>query len=194
MIDRNSPAKLNITTSNALAVKLHPYTQLSYRDNVYGFLRNFKLDFDSPRSGEATFSDSSYIPSYNWFLLFEEAEKEIMEDEYTFYGIRYETNVASAIKRLNKHLDDVESLIAKTQVETTENKDFVRGRRFSLRDEIVDMKKVLSKFDPKDKITMDFVFTEWPNIEEAKRKDYVHEFEQKVKQLEKREHCPGLPF
>src|SRR3990172_659536 len=181
-MNSEQPSNLRIVTSLIKAIELHPLTHYnSYSQSENGFLHGAKLIFHKPEFNKATFLLSGYAPQKEWFVLFDDAEKEIMEDEYRFYGICYETSVKLSLERLRKLIDKAQiALAVKTKPEANENQDWKVRTSFNYRDSLVEAKKALSCFDETDPITLTFIFSEFPNIKEAKRKDYVKEFEEKI--------------
>lgn len=188
MTERELPASLKITTSIARAIEIHPMTHWkSFGDKCENeFLGRFDLEFKVPNPGNATLTNTGMIPDPNWFLLFEEAEKEIMEDEYAFYGIQYSTTVKAAIKRLEKHLEDFQKEFSSDLSGSKEKRDWKTRKRLYERDKVKDMLEALKSFGKDDELELNFVFTQWPDIEIARKTDYIKEFESKVKAFEER--------
>lgn len=193
-MDNRLPAELTIVTSIARAIKLHPFTCWSSdQQNDNDFLKRFKVDFQKPTFYLATLSRSAYAPHEDWLYFFDEAEKEVIEDEYSFYGVRYQTSVKLAKRRVAGLLKKIEDSIGEQRMSNASEKDRVKfGRMFYNRDGFKDAKEGLKLFDDNDEIAVNFMFADWPNVEDAKRKEYIKEFEDKL--LGKRTEPDDIPF
>jgi hypothetical protein len=188
------PSKLKIVTSMAKAIEIHPLTHYnSYSQKGNDFLHGSELSFQDPAFNKATFRLSGYAPKKEWFVLFDEAEKEVMEDAYAFYGICYDTTVELALKRINKVIEKAqEALAGKTEFDSNDKEGWNTRAAFYNRDNLIEVKKALGVFNTVDKITLTFIFSEWPDIEAAKRKEYIKEFEAKL--LKHMSRTDNLPF
>lgn len=191
-MDNRSPAELTIVTSIARAVRLYPLTQWNDTfEEENRFLRGFKLEFQQPRKHQATFTRTSFIPAEQWFCLFDEAEKEIMEDEYAFYGICYKTMVKLARKRLTRMVEKIEDGLGNKTVSGSKDPSG-SNQAFYHRDVSRDAEKALKLFDANDDIVLTFVFADWPNVDEARKREYVKEVESKL--LGKKSYPDEMPF
>jgi len=186
MYERDLPTSLKIVTSIAKAIELQPMTRWRGMGGVgeNDFLRKMEIEFNMPSKGKATFVSDGMIPTPDWFLLFEEAEKEIMEDEYSFYGIQYATTVKAAIKRLRRHIEDLEKEFSRDLSGPKEKRDWKITKRLYGRDKLKEMLEAMKSFGKDDAIELNFVFTQWPDIELARKTDYIRKFESKVKAFE----------
>lgn len=175
------PTKLTIVTSMAIAIRLHPLTHRSIHSrHTRSFLEKFGIEFHEPSYNQAIFEASSYAPERTWYGLFNKTEKTVMEEEGGgFYGIQYKTQVKLTHRRVEELADRLEKAIQSQSPKDTPLDYQVRGK-FYLRDEIRDIENALERFNEEDQITLTFIFSEWPDIEEAKRKDYIKEFEKKL--------------
>lgn len=171
-MNEDTLTKLSITTSVAKAIELYP---LIHERNYQGdnrFLSGFRIGFHEPKQHQAVLTRSVSVPDKTWFALFDDAEKEIMEDEYAFYGISYSTKVKLALNRVRK-------LIAKIEEERSDRRS-ARMHNFHHRDQLKLIEQALTKFHEGDQVCLSFVFSEWPNIEASRRKDFVKEFQSKL--------------
>lgn len=178
-----SPAKLTIVTSIARALELHSLTHYnSYSEKGNDFLHGFDIEFHRPLYHQATFLKTDYVPDKFWFGLFDDAEKTIMEDDYSFYGIQYQTSVKLALERAKKLLEKTMRSLGSKKISSDSGSglDFEVRRIILYRDWLGDVERALRGFDGGDEITLAFIFMEWPSIEEARRKDYIKEFEEKL--------------
>lgn len=180
------PCNLTIITSMAKAIKLHPLTHCSSNYELFyrklarnSFLENFNICFQEPLIHQATFKSESYVPNQLWFGLFSDEEKETVEDECGFYGMMYRTDVKVARKRAKKMLEKTEEALAAKLVNTQAQKEG-HTQAFYQRDAIKDMYEAIGCFDLADEITLTFIFSEWPDMEQMKKTDYVKEFEAKL--------------
>jgi len=190
------PSKLVITTSMSRAINIFPLVQgdiSRYGDSRDEFIKDFAVQFNAPWNGKASFIDSQMAPRSHWFLIFEESEKAVNEDDFAFYGMMYTTTVRAALKRLRSHLRDLE---AKSNLESHNNKPFNSEMHKEMMlitmDRIKAMQKGLRVFMDSDEIRLEFLFSEWPDQEEMKSKQYVKDFEQKLKAI--RENCSNFPY
>lgn len=188
MFERDLPASLKIVTSIVKAIELHPMTHWRGMGGVgeNDFLGRLDIEFNVPNPGMAVLTNKGMTPNPDWFLLFEEAEKEILEDEYAFYGIQYSTTVKAAIKRLERHLEDFEKEFSRDLSGSKEKRGLKTRKRLYGRDKVKEMLEALKSFGKDDAIELNFVFTQWPDIEVARKTDYIKEFESKVKAFEER--------
>ena len=151
-MNEDTLTKLSITTSVAKAIELYPLIHEGNYRQENRFLSAFRISFHEPKQNQAVLTRSSSVPDKTWFSLFDDAEKEIMEDEYAFYGIQYSTKAKLALNRVSRH-------------------------NFYHRDQLKQIDHALTKFHEGDQVCLSFVFSEWPNIEVSRRKDFVKEFE-----------------
>jgi len=176
-----SQAELSIVTSMLKAIELHGLTHMNFHSGGNQFLYGMEIQFQKPEKHQATLSFKGDVPNKEWFCLFDDAEKGIMEDEYIFYGISYRTIVKLARKRVGRVIEIIEDSISTKGASQTGGSVIV-GRRniFYQHDRIQEMEKALKHFDDNNEITMTFLFSEWPNAEQAKKSDYVKEFKTKI--------------
>lgn len=201
-MDNEMPCRLRIVTSMGKAIQLHPLTHSPsyYRELLEPrarneFLEQFDLSFQEPRNHEATFKKESHAPNQMWFSLFADEEKEVLQDDYGFYGVMYRTEVKQARKRVKEKLKKVEAAVVKSPVTLPTGQEDYRVRRtFRQRDEIKAIDQALGYFNLTDEITLTFVFSEWPDIEQMKKTDYVKEFEDKLLKRLTRSDSDELPF
>src|SRR5947209_4423891 len=99
-MDRTT-AELGIVTSISNAIQLYPFIH-GERSERNRFLSGMTINFQDPKPNQAKIAHSAPIPTNTWFVLFDDAEKEILEDEYAFYGVQYTTTVKLAKKRVEK--------------------------------------------------------------------------------------------
>lgn len=180
----NHNALLEIITDTTTAMKVYPYVH-SWRDEVIpnNFLRGMYVDFNQPKVGKTTISErNSAAPTMEWYVLFEDAEKEIQSDEFCFYGVAYETTVAKAVQRLKKFIDDLDSTF-----NTVKQKDLGRHRQLNAphrrlwsRDKLKTLLDALLLFKDKDEIRLYFLYEDWPSEENATKTDYVKKFKSKI--------------
>ena len=163
------------------AIQIYPLTQRSeFSTGENEFLIHFFIDFYSPSPKEAIFKRKHGLaPRSDWFLLFDEAEKEIQGDEYNFYGISYRTSVKLASKRLRSKIKKLEDAVEESQTGTKMSRFYVRNA-FSRRNFIRDMYEALRIFNPDDEITINFIVAEWPNEDDMGKKEYIKYFEDKI--------------
>lgn len=178
-------AQLSIVTSMSTGIVLHPLIgRNSFSESGNSFLEYFRIEFHKPDYHQATVTRSIFAPLELWFGLFDEAEKVIMDGDQGFYGVMYETQVKLANKRVERLLEKIEKTITSKPTSSKENQaDWQTRRIFRKRDEIRDTETALRHFDPSDKITLTFIFAEWPTPEQARRRDYIKEFEEKLLKL-----------
>src|SRR3990167_10707323 len=102
------PCNLTIVTSMSKAIELHPMTHYATRNELFeekarnSFLENFNVSFQKPDYHQATFKKESYAPDQMWFSFFGDDEKQVMQDDYGFYGVIYLTEVKQARKRVEE--------------------------------------------------------------------------------------------
>lgn len=174
-MDRTT-AKIGIVTSMSNAINLYPFIHgesgWSERNR---FLSGMVINFRHPKPNQAEITDSAPIPKKTWFVLFDDAEKEILEDEYAFYGVQYKTTVKLAKKR-------VEKVVEKLEVNMNDKafRKEARHQNFYQLDELKHMSEALNKFSDENEVVMNFLFSEWPDIDKAKRMDYVKEYEGQI--------------
>ncbi len=196
------PCSLEIVTSMEKAIKIHPMTHYPSHYEAFvvtrarnEFLEHFNISFQQPRPHQATFKKESHAPDQTWFSLFAGEEKQVLQDDYGFYGVMYRTEVKRARKRVEKMLEKVEAAIVKSPVTLPPGQeDFLVRRTFSQRDEIKAINQALSYFNLTDEITLTFVFSEWPDIEQMEKNDYVKEFEDKLLKRLTRSYSDEIPF
>ncbi len=164
--------KFSVTTSVAKAIELYPLIHERSYQEQNRFLSGFRINFHEPKQQQAVLTRSVSVPDKSWFSLFDDAEKEIMVDEYAFYGIEYSTKVKLALNRVSKLIEKLEEEIGSKRVLSAEVK-----RNFYQRDQLKEIEEALTKFHQSDEVCLTFVFSEWPNVEVARRKDFVKEFE-----------------
>lgn len=169
------PAKLSILTTMNKAIELYPMTVTSWKDPYpENFLKRFRIDFHQPNYGMAVIYSDQYAPDKVWFSLFEEAEKRVVDDDYNFFGVMYETSVKAAKKR-------IQVLIEKIRKVSVEKMSEYRKRMHTrTTEEIQQIEKVLDLLGVDDEIHLEFLFKEWPSSEEMKATDYVKEFQDKI--------------
>lgn len=162
-------AILQITTSVSRAIELYPLIHKEgYGNDGSRFLEGLRIHFHKPNHNKAILLDSRTVPNKVWFSLFEDAEKEIMEDDYAFYGIGYETTIKLALKRLQNFLGEYEEEISKRHLEKVDGR-----RNLYNRDELKQIQEALRKLCEDDKIRLEFVFLDWPDPKEARKRDYT---------------------
>lgn len=191
------PCKLTIETSMINAIKLYPLIHSKSYSEGNKFLERFYIEFHKPAHNQATLERSVYAPDNTWFSLFDEAEKVIMEDEYAFFGIMYESQVKLIKKRLEKLITKVQEEISAKGTYPPNNKyDYQSRRVFYLRDGLKDIEKTINLLSENDSISLTFIFAEWPALEEAKKREYVKEFEGKLMRIiSQRDHTNDeIPF
>lgn len=191
------PTKLTIVTSMAIAIRLHPLTHRSiYSRHTRSFLEKFDIEFHEPSYNQAIFEASSYAPERTWYGLFDKTEKIVMEEEGGgFYGIQYKTQVKLTHRRVEELADRLEKTIqSQSQIPKDAPMDYQVRRKFYLRDEVRDIEDALERFNEEDQITLTFIFSEWPTIEEAKRRDYIKEFEKKLLKIVSQSESGETPF
>ncbi len=201
-MDNEMPCSLTIVTSMGKAIQLHPLTHYpsSYRELLEprtrnGFLEHFNISFHQPRHHQATFKKESQAPDQMWFSFFTDEEKQVLQDDYGFYGVMYRTDVKLARKRVEERLKKVEAAVIKSPVTLpTRQEEYLVRRTFHQRDEIKAIDDALGYFNLTDEITLTFVFSEWPDIEQMKKTDYVKEFEDKLLKRLTRSDSDELPF
>ncbi len=164
--------KFSVITSVVKAIELYPLIhESSYREENR-FLSGFRINFHEPKQHQAVLTRSVSVPDKTWFSLFDDAEKEIMEDEFAFYGIEYSTKIKLALNRVRKLIVKFEEEIGSRSV-----RNEVLRHIFYQRDQLKQLEQALTKFHEGDQVCLTFVFSEWPNVEVARRKDFVKEFE-----------------
>lgn len=178
-MDENLPSKLIIVTSALKAVEIYPLTRGAKYEERNSFLNNFRIEFHKPNYSRATLNYLFTVPIKESFSLFEENEKEILMDEYTFYGIEYKTTVKQAKRRVDKVVEKLESKLGGAK-KASQPSSLQIMSQFSERDKFKDIGTALKELRDKDEITLVFMFAEWPNPEEARKRDYVREFEDKI--------------
>lgn len=171
-MNEDTLTKLSIKTSVTRAIALYPLIHESNYKDQNRFLSGLVINFHQPKQHQAVLTRSVSVPDRTWFSIFDDAEKEIMEDEFAFYGIQYTTKVKFALNRVRK-------LIEKVEDERT-NRRSARMHNFHHRDDLKHIEHALTKFHENDEVCLSFVFSEWPNVETARRKDFVKEFESKL--------------
>jgi len=163
------------------SIEIYPLTQgheFNSRDN--DFLQRFFIDFYNPRPNQATFKRKyGMAPRDDWFLLFDEAEKEILTDQYAFYGICYVTSVKLAVKRLESRINKLVDLSSQKQSKSRKSHIYFQGS-LRRRDFLLDTKEALCLFNPEDEITLHFIVAEWPSEEEMEKTEYIKNFEDKI--------------
>jgi len=181
------PCKLTIVTSMGKAIKLHPMTHYpSYYELLEprarnGFLEHFNISFHQPRHHQATFIKESHAPDQMWFSFFADEEKEVLQDDQGFYGVMYRSDVKLASKRVEQRFEKVEAAIVKNPVTLPDGQEDYKTRMvLRNRDEIKEIDEALGYFSWTDEITLTFLFSEWPDIEQMKKTDYVKDFEDKL--------------
>ncbi len=179
----DTPCKLTIETSMTNAIKLYPLIHPRSYSGRNQFLEHFYIEFHKPNFNQATLERSVYAPDKTWYSLFDEAEKVVMEEEFGFYGIMYESQVKLIKRRVEKLIAKIEKTILNRSSYQSNNSDYRARQVFYLRDEIKDIEKILGQLNEKDLVTLTFMFAEWPTQEEAKRREYVKEFEGKVMRI-----------
>lgn len=186
----DTPAQLSIVTSLSRAIDIYPSTEWSNHKDRNIFMSRFTIEFRKPGPQFATFVCKGYAPTETWFSLFDDAEKEVMEDEFTFYGVRYQTITKLAVKR-------VESLLRKMgemhHLNAKKNSPSDNQRFHYQLEELGKIKEGLKMFDEKDEVVLTFLFPEWPDIEVAKKTEYIKRFENKILGQKRRE-IPYAPF
>lgn len=196
------PCSLTIVTSMGKAIKLHPMTHYPSYYEMFSagrarnqFLENFNISFQEPRSHQATFKKEDHAPNQTWFSLFADEEKTVLEDESGFYGVMYRTEAKRAKRRVEKLLEKIETQIVKHPARLpVEQEDYRVRRILSERDEIKAIHQALSYFNLTDEITLTFVFSEWPDIDQMKKTDYIKEFENKLSRKLTRSDLDEIPF
>ena len=168
-------AKFSITTSVTKAIELYPAIHERGSREGNKFLFEFKIDFHKPKQHQAMLSTSTSVPDKIWFSLFDEAEKEMMEDEYAFYGIEYSTKVKLALNRVRKLIEKLEEEMSSKSVRKA-----VGRHNFYHHNQLAEIEEALTRLHEGDEIRLTFVFSEWPNIEMARKKEFVKEFENKI--------------
>ena len=171
-MNEDTLTKLSITTSVAKAIELYPLIHESNYREENRFLSLFKISFHEPKQNQAVLTRSVSVPDKTWFSIFDDAEKEIMEDEYAFYGIQYSTKAKLALNRVKKLIEKLEEEMSSRSVRKA-----VGRHNFYHRDQLKQIEHALTKFHEGDQVCLSFVFSEWPNIEVSRRKDFVKEFE-----------------
>ncbi len=174
-------ANLSITTSMTKAIEIYPLTQKGeFLSQTNEFLDGFFIEFHNPRPDEATLKlRNCFVPREDWFLLFDEAEKEARTDKYAFYGICYKTSVKLAIKRLESKIKKIENFTVQARSRTNESGFYANGA-FLTRDFIKDVYEALKLFSAEDEISISFKIAEWPNKIEMEEKEYIKHFEDKI--------------
>ncbi len=171
----NTNAQLEIVTSVSKAIELYPFIHGEEAWDRNRFMAGMRITFHEPKQNQAKISRSISVPDKTWFSLFDDAEKQILEDEYVFYGVEYRTTVKMAKKRVDRLVENLE--------EKMTDKSFrkeARRHNFYHRDELRQVFAALGQLNSDDEIVLNFIFSEWPNVEKARRKDYVKEFESKL--------------
>lgn len=181
MNDRQ-PSELKIVTSLNKGIELYPLTKWDSDREPNEFLRGFNIEFKKPQPHQTTFVEKGFVPRNDWFFLFDDAEKEILEDQYAFYGIGYRTTVKLARRRVERILTKLEESIVgeKPNHQSNKKEDIEIRSIFYRRDYLKEVKEALEHFQEDDEITLEFIFTEWPSVDESRRKEYVKEFEEKL--------------
>src|SRR4051812_3375865 len=113
-------ASLLIKTSMLKAIEIYPLTHRSdFPSQTNDFLNYFVIEFHKPAPARATFKRTDGLtPKDTWFLLFEDAEREVINDEYMFYGICYKTTVKMALKRLENKMKKLEEYATQASKKT----------------------------------------------------------------------------
>lgn len=170
---------LSITTSLTRAIEAYSLT-LWHRGKSNSFLRDWRIEFYTPRYHQAILSSRHPAPEGKWFSLFDEAEKEMMEDEYRFYGVMYRTTVKLARKRVRNLLEKVEKSLAETPFIPSTNQSWEFRQPFYRRDEIRDIDEALELFGQDDEICLTFYLEKWPEMDEMRKKEYVKDYKEKL--------------
>ncbi|GEM_PF-4923854 len=175
MNDRQT-CQLSIVTSVAKAIEIYPLTLRNSRSGKGNdFLHGWEIEFHKPNQNKARIVESGcFAPVKTWFLLFDEAEKELMEDEYNFYGVEYATSIKLAKRRVSKFLK--KTIIPQFAGSNSRSVERILYQR----DSVTAMARALEYFKEEDEVTLSFVISEFPSVDEAKNKDYIKEFEQKI--------------
>ena len=104
-----------------------------------------------------------------------------MQDDQGFYGVMYRSDVKLASKRVEQRFEKVEAAIVKNPVTLPDGQEDYKTRMvLRNRDEIKEIDEALGYFSWTDEITLTFLFSEWPDIEQMKKTDYVKDFEDKL--------------
>lgn len=157
------------------AIELYPFTvSLKKIQTSNSFLRDFKIDFHQPDYGLATLYCDRYVPERIWFSFFEEAEKQVIDDDYNFFGVIYHTSVELARKRVQV-LNEKLSKLSMNKVPERDRWVYTRAK-----ESIQQIKQALDMLRENDHINLEFLFKEWPSSEEMKATDYVKEFQDRV--------------
>lgn len=181
-------AKLTFTTSLSTALKLYPLTK---RDdnmiNTNNFMLNMRIEFQKPMLHQALFYQTNEVPHITWLSLFSENEKMLLEDDRNFYGIFYETTVEKSRARLRRFTNKL------SRIEEEKTQKAKRYIKWNI-EHILEISSALDKFNHSDSITLEFMYTEWPTREEALRRNYVKEFENKLEEIATSEDSDDIPF
>ena len=177
-------AVLEITTDLSTALKVYPYTR-NWKDDLIqnSFLRGMYLDFNEPEPGKARLSErDSVAPAVEWYVLFEDSEKQIQSDEFYFYGVAYETKVEKALQRLEKFISDIEKTFNSVNQKDLgkRRRPTMANRRMWSRDRLKAMQEALGLFNKEDKLSLYFLYEDWPSEEKAENTDYVKKFKSKI--------------
>lgn len=180
---------LEIITSMSKAIKLHGST---HHYESFGFdpeedyLYDFEVTFKFPYTGLATFKKRQLLPSQEWFLLFEETDKAIMQDDSDFYGIRYRTNVETGIKRLAPVIKKLENVIASAVNADEKERQEISKERLNNLEKMKSLLKALERFNKIDEIAMSFDVIDGPDLKVVKSREIITEMEKRIMALHDR--------
>jgi hypothetical protein len=173
---------LTIKTTLEKAIKLYPLTRwnpITHKSN--GFLTDWFIEFHTPQHNQALLRLDWLRYDKFWFALFDEGEKEAVEDEYRFYGVEYETTARQARRRVKNLLDKLEEKMLDSSFQEKRGQLDPSGNPFSERDKLRDTLDALDLLNPTDVFTITFNTSEESlSMDELKKKDYVESFKNKL--------------